>query len=150
MKKKNGINRTLLLKVKEQILNQPSLFIMDTWVVNEDDREEYNGKYEDGGLMHKAKCGTMACIGGWTCLLGLQQEEYKKVAEDETWGQSAFAHKAEELLGLTHDEAEELFFVCGWPGDLTVRWCNAKTAKERANIAAERIDRVIAEHCDAS
>lgn len=117
------MNATLLLKVKDQILNEPRLFDMGLW-------QEVHS------------CGTVCCIGGWACALEGQfsgNDEYTK-------------RKAIELLGLTEDEARTLFYAGGWPRDLYNKYLEAcdlygRNSRECAEIAAERIDRFLAERC---
>lgn len=128
------MNRTLLLKVKEQILKEPNSFFMSGWV-----NKNYF-PFEDYELtITKPDCGTAACIGGWTCLLG---EANKQDVNEK--GHSAVAAK---LLGLEEHETGKLFSVERWPNHLYKRWGKAKSVEERAKIAAEVIDDFIENHC---
>lgn len=68
-------------------------------------------------------CGTVACIAGWACLL-----------DDPLTPASVVLSKAQELLGLTTEQANELFTP------ETVESWSAITPQQ----AADTIDRLIA------
>lgn len=51
--------------------------------------------------MADTHCGTSGCIAGWACWL---------FAPDEKLGWADIQWMARKLLGLTHDQAEDLFF----------------------------------------
>ena len=127
------MNKKLLLRVKAQILAEPKQFIMGTWYTNFPD-------IFDGDLWEGVKvpnCGTAACIAGWIVALHNNIKLNKAIGGHGT---------AAMYLNIRRYEANRLFYVENWPGDLRARWDNAKSLEERAQIAAERIDRFIAEH----
>lgn len=59
-------------------------------------------------------CGTKGCMAGWTVLLSTPVEQWKGLPSSVTAtypgsGHSWYAKKAQELLGLTDNEAARLF-----------------------------------------
>lgn len=81
----------------------------------------------------KPRCGTAACIAGWLCL------------QDRNFSGTNFENHANYLLGIEdREEGVSLFYTNKWPRDL---WAKFKTddLAVRAQAAAERIDRFIAE-----
>lgn len=121
------MNATLLLKVKEQILAEPNKFFMSSWV--------HSLPLIENRVMHEG-CGTAACIGGWACLLSNTEVHYGKYDE-----------AASAALGIERQTCGTLFATSKWPEDLQMRWNAAKTAREQAEIAAERIDRYVDDFC---
>lgn len=132
------MNRTLLLKVKEQILAEPESFEMETWVRTEFPFRDYEIKFD------KPDCGTAACIGGWACLL--EGEKAKSCEGDEVTSHRYYQH-AMQYLGINDEQARVLFNTAAWPDDLRTAWYDTRSKNKRAKIAAERIDRFIAEMC---
>lgn len=88
--------------------------------------------------MRSWQCGTTACIGGWACLLSSKFAMYR----GDDYETDAIA-----ALGITEDDAGKLFFVDHWPEDLRRKYWHATSKKEEAQVAAERIDRFLAEKC---
>jgi hypothetical protein len=121
------MNIKLLRQIQKHILKEPSQYDQTTVAV------------------HSA-CGTAACIGGWAVILGT------KMNVEEINENYISLRAAEKLLQLTPLQAnrlfadmeqEESFNNAGWPADLWSRYENAKTAKTRAKVGAERIERFI-------
>ena len=56
-------------------------------------------------------CGTQACIGGWTCILG-QKLDLSKVETKDIW-RKVNRQVARKLLALTANQARRLFY--DWP-----------------------------------
>lgn len=90
-------NVELIERVMEYILDHPRQHQQGAWI---------------------SECGTAACFAGWTCLLsGFEQLRnsaghlYDSLIVDDSDpdGWAEIPRKAEELLGLTEDEAGILF-----------------------------------------
>jgi len=138
-------NIELLQRIKSFILTHPEHFDM----------------YSGLGDLHIG-CGTTACFAGTACLLGLPNP--KTILEDgnpwEVWTQAILSTEelkiakanpswcmintvARELLGLTKERADTLFFIQRWTIDHRRQYIEAvnnKKPKEAAAIAAEYID----------
>jgi len=63
---------------------------------------------------NESPCGTQACIGGWTCILGQKLSIPLIAKEDKSVLRKINRSIARKLLGLTPKEAQRLFFL--WPG----------------------------------
>jgi hypothetical protein len=125
------MNVKLLRKVKKHILEEPKRFIMGDWVV----RKEYPDQQlfdDDGKPRTFAKCGTAACIAGWTMLLS-------KVDPDKV---DSYSGAASKLLGLK-ERFSPLFYTDQWPAKYEDAYVNAKTPAGRARVAARRIEHFI-------
>jgi hypothetical protein len=112
------MNVRLLRKVQKQILAQPEAFDM-TYVTNRED------------------CGTVCCIAGWTCVLvGVPENR-------------ASMDVAQEILDLNTAQASRLFTTSEhewrerWPKRFDRAYYRANDAKQKARIAARRIDHFI-------
>jgi hypothetical protein len=113
------MNVELLQQVKQAILAEPDKFRMDRW-----------------------SCGTAHCIAGWACLL----RDIPIVEGDfttETVSGEYPGLVASKLLDLRGRAADKLFYTFGWPSRFRAPYLGA-TRRERAEIAAERIDHFIA------
>lgn len=75
-------------------------------------------------------CGTAACIAGWANLFTKYFDESSSI-------------HAQQVLGLDENEAESLFYDDNWPEPFRTRYQKAKTPKQRAKIACQRIDHLI-------
>lgn len=73
-------------------------------------------------------CGTAHCIGGWACVLSGKVEEDTSVIE------------MEDLLGMDDDS---LFFTDTWDYPYGQDYEQARTLKDRAQIASNYIDHLI-------
>jgi hypothetical protein len=126
------MNVKLLRKVKKHILEEPKRFIMGDWVV----RKEAPGHQvcdDDGNYRPFAKCGTAACIAGWTMLLS-------KVDPSTV---DSYSAAASELLGIGNTFHNPLFYTDDWPLEYEAAYKNAKTPAGRARVAARRIEHFI-------
>ncbi|ASD53485.1 hypothetical protein PBI_LUCKY2013_92 [Mycobacterium phage Lucky2013] len=69
-----------------------------------------------------SECGTAACFAGWTCYLAGYDRfpgAWSYVADPESpKGYDHASFKARDLLGLTTDEAADLFYVANSVEDL--------------------------------
>lgn len=139
----------LLKKVKKHILAEPRRLDMDTM-----------GEESD-----EAPCGTVACIGGWACVLNYKRPRiyYDFCGYLYVGNEMASWERARRILDLSEEEAELLFTepkeaeaytearnngddrapLC-WPLSLARRYMEAKTPRGRANASAKRIDLFIA------
>lgn len=121
------LNVKLLRQVREAILKYPRQFNMDTWFCNRDSTgEEAN------------RCGTAACIAGWTVALS-DKKNLKEASKDG----SPAAERAERLLRLDWIAGAELFYQNDWPAQYDKAYDKAKTAAGKAKVAAARIDAFI-------
>lgn len=125
----------LLRKVKNHILSEPKRLRMWGYVMR-----KATNKAVPLATINKyrpfAKCGTAACIAGWTCLLQLKPTE-----TGEFYGVDYFQH-AQELLGLSEAQAEVLFMPDAWP----VEFKDGTTddgKRKTAQVAAARIEHFI-------
>lgn len=124
------MNVKLLRKVKNHILEEPRRFIMWTWRITKGSGTKYLA--DNNTYSSFAKCGTAACIAGWTCELARKDVGL------------SYSETAGKLLNLDDEDARyRLFMASRWPNKFAIPFRNAKTAKSRAKIAAERIEHFI-------
>lgn len=138
------LNKSLLQKVKQWILDHPSSLNMSTTIER------------------KWDCGTVGCIAGITCILSVQDPEqvYHSETPWTTWTESLTPEQKEltdkhrmgwgkvkmlamQLLGITNESAaDKLFFIEDWEGNYADIYMNADglTLKEAASAVAEYID----------
>ncbi len=57
------------------------------------------------------RCGTTGCLAGWTVALDEQKTMFE--LDHLAWGYPAIPMRAQELLGLTDEQAHELFTFTG-------------------------------------
>lgn len=116
------MNTELLLKVKEQILQEPERFDMRNWV------------WGDG-------CNTTGCIAGWAVAIG----EDRPLSMDLQFvkGLGCVVDRAQRLLDLSDPAKMRLFHSEAWPHHVAAAYNNADQ-RVRAKIAAKRIDLFIA------
>jgi hypothetical protein len=135
-----AINVELLARVRAHIL--------------EDERRIEMSRYARRAYGRTAPpCGTTACIAGWAVILtdGLP----KRITDDYY---ASVKPRAINLLGLSEDEADRLFFVMGWPRAFHDRYRAAerfidehddedekadKAGESKAQIVADLIDHII-------
>jgi hypothetical protein len=123
------MNKKLLLKVKEHILEEPTRLAMGRFVVR-----DFPGVViipNTCDIARKVpKCGTVGCIAGWTCLLsGSTSSEYRETASD--------------LLGIKESQAMKLFYIGNWSPHFKKLWRGTRSLKKRAQITARVIDNFI-------
>lgn len=99
-------NLDLLRAVREQITTHPETHDQRSWA-------------------KRAKCGTTHCIAGWACALSGDAFEWEPDAFDQREYASFISgrvvdieDRARGLLGLTRDEAPDLFFELSNPAAL--------------------------------
>jgi len=118
------MNVKLLEKVKQHIIEEPKRFDMALFEVSIEDYPI--------AFLEYPKCGTVACIAGWACILSGQKPVI--------WERNAI-----KLLDIDKDQAARLFFDENWPGKYQGEYLRTKEqSKERAQVACERIDHFIA------
>lgn len=124
----------LLRQVKRAILAQPNFYAQNRWVSSVN------------------SCGTTCCIAGWADFVVNGKAAHNKRAKKlivptgQQWKVAdEWLEIAAEALGITLDESERLCEGSSeWPEDLAGAYAEAATAKERAKVAAARIEHFIA------
>ena len=141
------MNIERLRAIQKTILAEPTQFNMHDWWDNDDD----------------STCGTTACIAGWTCLLEFRKED-SKVGMKSVLGFIAVRGTAIEILGITKEQADKLFYINYWPAPyagnymfLTKDWptgrdhisceLRASLRQRMAQCAADRIEHFIEHGC---
>jgi len=116
----SGINVELLNRVAEYIASDYEHFDMDEWELKPHHRPWYQ-RY-----ITKRDCGTTRCIAGWTCFLS------GNISPNTP-------NEAQQLLGLTYEQANRLFYRRNWPEPYRshIEDCTSKT--DNAWTAAQRI-----------
>ncbi len=112
----------LLRQLIQCILNDPSQFNMDAWIERD----------------NKSSCGTTSCIAGWVAYL-VNPEKFSTPAcsTDE------LIRTAAEALDIYGRTADELWYVVHWPNEFIRKYELAKTPRQRAEVAAARIEHYI-------
>ena len=115
------MNVEKLRSIVDMIENlEPGQFDMGTWCNTRD------------------KCGTVACLAGWTLLaegenptrlaLEIENEEFDGDVTTVDW---RIPLTAAAVLGLNRDQAERLFFTHCWPDGFDGDNCSLETLRER-------------------
>lgn len=147
MKKKNPLRGAALLRaVRDHILAEPLCLRMARWVsmknakqlcVNPPTVYDRASEWNEPRIVKIPPCGTVACVAGWTALLG----------GDDVDNATVFAGQvATRFLGVNMVAARSLFYVSDWPEPHRSKYMKARTARARAEIAAARIDAFLVEH----
>jgi hypothetical protein len=108
------MNKKLLLRVADEIEKHPEHFDMDAYFMK--------------------SCNTTACIGGWAIFLAQKQTNLVEYAK--TRPSSGLHKEAAEVLKLTPDQLERLFYIHHWKRSFAVKFINAVRLKTKAKIAA--------------
>ena len=119
MRKKTTLNVRLLRRVARRLLADPRRY----------DQSLY--------FFRSSTCGATGCIAGWAVHL----------SEDTAAGLNSFYARASRLLGLSEDQANNLFSRYperGWPQPFAARWSRAKSRRGQAQVAHDRIEHLIA------
>lgn len=130
---KDPVNYALLRKMRRYILARPRQFEMTGFF----QRALYplDGNWDR--LIKPSHCGTACCIAGWA--ITLQQMPHKPMPSKANWvpyDEVTTAHKA---LGLTKQQAGNLFYVGSWPEPYRSAYEKAKTYTARARAGAARV-----------
>lgn len=130
------MNKNLLLKVKEKILQEPKQFLMRTWYSSVLSENPETLVLQNGVIKRKVKipnCGTAACIAGWAaCILNK-----KKPSEA-----SLVILPSEEDFGISISSYYKLTRFQAWP--LKFQKHRKEGTVPFAKQAAARIDHFIA------
>jgi hypothetical protein len=147
--------KILLEKVAVKILEEPARLVMDDWGIVF--KPECVGSQVHSQNDSKVPaCRTQGCIAGWTIFLGRPnfwkkllkvasgENGYEADLDDEIQDDNA-ADYAQNLLGISQDQADRLFYLPnwghqpGWPNKFADAYNRAKTDKQRAKVTAARI-----------
>ena len=129
-----AINYKLLERVKKHILEEPRRFHMDYFGTAAENVDPNN----EDEVWEAPACGTVACIAGWAT--GLRG---KKKYPDLKAVLRANEDTGIEALGITGDQAQDLFYTDNWPYGLGNDYEDALQDHDynlAAEIAVERID----------
>ena len=95
------INIVRFKAVLEAIEDNPNNFDMSDWYIGEEDA--FNGEDFNTSLIEHT-CSSTACVAGWAvALFGTPEQRGQHDAEDA----------AADILGLSHEEAADLFYSWG-------------------------------------
>lgn len=120
------VNVELFQEIKQKILEEPRRLNMSTWACIREPGMSW------GDLM--PPCGTTACIAGWATFIDAEKRGLSKESV------SINAVEAANLLGLTRENAGDVFVAICWPRSFRERYESADSPKASAEVAAEFID----------
>lgn len=124
------MNVELLKKIKIQILKEPLQFDMGKWFTLAP------------GIPN---CGTAACIAGWA--VALHEGITPEAARQSKHAHAAFfISGARKALDISTSMSDRIFFDGYWPEPFCARHQKARSPQERAQVAADYIDHLIAEY----
>jgi len=116
---------SLLRRVKRKILSKPKSFDMDSWASPDSNVE----------------CGTTGCIAGWVVMLTHPDVQEQVKHYDD--GLVEWENRAIKELRISQTQAHSLFHDEDWPERYKEKFYDAFSAKERARVAANRIEHFI-------
>jgi len=127
------MNKTLLRKVKKQILEEPKRLDMGFFGMKV--------KPYSGG----PRCGTVGCIAGWAVMLNHPEVIGARLSEKRLDEFNNLIGRADvegmKLLKITTDQRDKLFYVANWPEPYRQQYSDAiDDRKARAEVTAKRID----------
>lgn len=128
------MNVKLLRKVKRHILAEPKRFVMWTWMAKKADARTFNkftSDAHDNRSVSFAKCGTAACIAGWTCILAGDGDP------------DDFEATAGGFLEINDAQRKRLFALDSWPTKFRAAYEKAVSQRTFVRIAAQRIEHFI-------
>jgi len=137
------MNIEMLNRVKQTILDEPRKLDMNVFLKRYPD--EMLGRAEDF-----TPCGTHACIAGWACILDIMDKRgitVEEISRDTIRNKDDYENeygKAGKILAINRVEQYKLFYLEDWPSEFTKRYDDSKTAQERAEVTAQRIEHFIA------
>lgn len=114
-----GINKTLLRRVRNHILDEPRRYNQGTPGKRVSKRE--------------SPCGTRACIGGWADML--EGDDVRDVSDIDL-------DRAARKLGFNGQQAFTVFFWY-WPEQFNDAWRDDIPRKKAARLAADYINWII-------
>lgn len=129
---KRKMNVRLLRRIQKHILAEPLRYNQNITIEKGKPGQSYreDTNFKQGTL---PKCGTTACIGGWALSLSFGARVFNFT-------------RARRVLGISTEEAEKLFSYTwdnSWPTKFKVAYNKAKTPRQRARIAFNRIEHFI-------
>lgn len=153
------LNVELFRKVQAAIQAEPRRFEMGQWLQVKRGRSRVNVTAPvtlDGTVdnWEFAECGTAACLAGWAVLADkiedvclAKPKEIKDVAKTmNSWSWDIPRH-GRELLGISYDARDRLFYADSWPRPFRGRYMKAIIANDpvaAAQAASDLIDHIIA------
>lgn len=143
---KRKLNVKLLRKIQKHILEEPRRFFMAGLVATGTPGATFENSnwYEDLPSI-VPRCGTSACIAGWTALLSGKSTKQAGILS-LNWSARRLG-LSPRVFGSSVDGrlVSPLFYSANWPDPFRARYAKAKTPKTRAKIAVARIDHLIKE-----
>ncbi len=127
------MNTKFLKQIAATILEHPKQFRMESFFSTINSMEQ-----------RPDRCGTACCIAGWAIALAENlkpNEAWDSVCETE--GEAEAHDIAKELLGLTENQADRLFYHEEWPHEFRDRYNCARSTTQKATVAAKRLARFI-------
>lgn len=151
-----------LRAAKTAILEEPNRLNMDLWLRRYYEGAAYTQKVSEDKSVKSTMppCQTLACLAGHVLLA---TEEGRKLLTFESIPHTSYkavvnypnepGDEAERILDITHEQADRLFAPpglerenreafnnLGWPKKFKDAYAQAKSAKQRATVAANRIE----------
>jgi len=119
------MNVKLLRKIAKYILAEPKRLYMSSYI---------HTKEQGAHVIERpfAKCGTVACIAGWACILTIKRPPL------EIWREFSIGDEAKDILGLSTKEAFRLFEPGAWP----VEFSSGTSDDGKLNTAKVAIARI--------
>ena len=133
--------KKLLQQVAEQIVRHPEHFDMLDFMLRRHDGNtdpvHVNLIQSRDVRIDLTEPGCSGCIGGWAVALAHQQG---LIPKERYYNRQGWIDElAMEVLGLNYREAEQVFFVEGWPRLFKDAYAACKTDGDRAVVAAHLI-----------
>ena len=137
-------NVKLYDRVVRRIKNNPRTFVMDEPIA---DYSEHKKKKKaisgDAGVHFVPSCGTVGCFAGWTDILNRGKITKGNIEETlhspwKTFDLGSFegiSVRAQKALGLTRNEADELFYHYRWPEPFRTQYVSAKRKDQQVRAA---------------
>ena len=144
-KRKPKLNVPLLRKIQAHITEIPNRFVMTTSVARGEPGKKISVISTFDAPKRYPPCGTVACIAGWANILTNARDvadidrANKKLGLPDDWGMEETYFGGVARRWLEHP----LFWHDRWPEPFRTAFLRAKTAKQRAKIASERIEHLI-------
>lgn len=115
----SGLNTNMLERIISVLETDPRCLYMHGWVYR---------------LPHEANvtrrpiptCGTIGCIAGWAWLLNAPEG-----IPSENPGGGVVSRGALEILGITKEQGDKLFFIMNWPLEYSERYDQADSDPEK-------------------
>jgi len=139
------MNVTLLNQICKAIEREPRRFNMGDWI----SLDPFNDVYLPGS--EQAPCGTTACIAGFAVMLdscgvssspnpGAWRSTMLDIVEND---RCPIDRHAKDLLDLTEDQSDLLFYATAWPESFRNDYHSAPDAMAKARVAILRIKHFI-------